>query len=343
MSAVLRVRQPGLFTTVQDFGRPWYQHLGVPVSGALDPLSLRLANAVVGNRQDVAGLEFCYAGPELEVTGGAVRVVIGGPVDGRIEGRRSEPVPPFQSVLLLPGDILVVGGLNRSMCGYLAVESGFAITPVLGSLSTYTRAALGGHQGRALAAGDELPLARVAEPRQEVWLPSAAPSEAGPIRVVLGPDDHHFHQAAIETFLSSEYVVSQEADRIGLRLNGPPLSHCQPFEIPSQGTVNGTIQVPGTGKPIILLADRQTTGGYTKIATVVTADLPRVGRLQPGARLSFEAIAPADAVALARREAARFNALLRNIAPARTLPAADAAELLALNLVGGFVNALELD
>jgi allophanate hydrolase subunit 2 len=161
--------------------------------------------------------------------------------------------------------------------------------------------------------------------------------------VVLGPDDHDFHQETIQLFLSSEYVVSPEADRIGLRLEGPPLAHSGAFEIPSQGTVNGTIQVPGTGKPIILLADRQTTGGYTKIATVISADLPRVGRLQPGARLSFEALAPAAAVAITRREAANFEVLLRSITPVRPSAAADAAELLALNLVGGVMNALEPD
>jgi biotin-dependent carboxylase-like uncharacterized protein len=229
------------------------------------------------------------------------------------------------------------------MCGYLVVEGGFALAPVLGSLATYARAALGGFQGRALAAGDELPVAGAAGPRQEVFLPSTLPAATGPIRVVLGPDDHHFHQEAVDVFLSSEYVVSQEADRIGLRLDGPTLAHSAAFEIPSQGTVNGTIQVPGSGKPIILLADRQTTGGYTKIATVISADLPRVGRLQPGARIRFAAVDSASAIRLARQQTEAIASTIRSIVPVRSASLRDAAELLAVNLVGGVVSAVEPD
>jgi UPF0271 protein len=343
MSAALRVRRPGLFTTVQDFGRPGYQHLGVPVSGALDSVSLRLANALVGNRESLAALEFCYSGPTLQVSGGPVRMAIAGPVEGRMDGRRPGPVAPYQSFLLEPGDVLSLGSLRGAMCGYLAVEGGFALPPVLGSLATYTRAALGGYQGRALSAGDELPLVQAAAPRQELFLPSALPADPGPIRVVLGPDDHHFHPEALEVFLSSEYTVSQEADRIGLRLDGPTLTHSAAFEIPSQGTVNGTIQVPGSGKPIVLLADRQTTGGYTKIATVISADLPRVGQLQPGARIRFTAVDQGSAVRIARQQAETIAAKIRSIAPVRTLRLADSEELLAVNLVGGVVSALAPD
>jgi allophanate hydrolase subunit 2 len=179
--------------------------------------------------------------------------------------------------------------------------------------------------------------------RQELFLPSALPADPGPIRVVLGPDDHHFHPEALEVFLSSEYTVSQEADRIGLRLDGPTLTHSAAFEIPSQGTVNGTIQVPGSGKPIVLLADRQTTGGYTKIATVISADLPRVGQLQPGARIRFTAVDQGSAVRIARQQAETIAAKIRSIAPVRTLRLADSEELLAVNLVGGVVSALAPD
>jgi biotin-dependent carboxylase-like uncharacterized protein len=343
MSVALRVHRPGLFTTVQDLGRFGYQHLGVPVSGALDSITLRVANALVNNAEGAAALEFCYAGPELEAVGGAVRVAVAGPVESRVDGPNARKLPPWQSALLQPGDILRVGSPKDRMCGYISVEGGIAVVPILGSRSTYVRASLGGFKGRALAAGDELPVGANARPREELCLAAPPPEPSGRIRVVLGPDHHHFHDEAISVLLSGGYRVGQEADRIGLRLDGPLLRHSGPFEIPSQGTANGTVQVPGTGKPIILLADRQTAGGYTKIATVISADLPRVGRLLPGALLRFEAVEPAAAIEIAREEARAFQALLRRMRRVEGSANIDAATLLGLNLVDGFVNALEAE
>ena len=339
MNNVLRVRRPGLFTTVQDLGRPAYQHLGVPASGALDSISLRLVNVLVGNANGSAGLEFCYAGPELEVAGEPVRVALS--CEGFITGRNGGALKPWHTVRLDRGDILSIGNLKGSMCGYLAVEGGFALPSVLGSLSTYARGGFGGFEGRQLMAGDELPLVlSCANERKEVHLARPLREATGPIRVTLGPDDDHFSAAAINTLLSSEYTVSQEADRIGLRLDGPLIDHSGAFEIASQGTANGTIQVPGNGRPIILLADRQTTGGYTKLATVISADLPRLGRLQPGSRITFEAVEPRQGVLIARSQAAAWRDTLAAIEPVKSSRPAHASELLALNLVDGFVSAL---
>jgi UPF0271 protein len=339
MNNVLRVRRPGLFTTVQDLGRLAYQHLGVPASGALDSISLRLANALVGNADGLAGLEFCYSGPDLEVAGEPVRVALS--CEALIIGRNEGALKPWHTARLHPGDVLSVGNLKGSMCGYLAVEGGFALAPVLGSLSTYTRGGFGGFEGRQLIAGDELPLVlSCANERKEVHLPAPPRKAAGPIRVTLGPDHDHFSTAAINTLLSSAYTVSQEADRIGLRLDGPLIEHCGSFEIASQGTANGTIQVPGNGRPIILLADRQTTGGYTKLATVISADLPRLGRLQPGSRITFEAVEPRQGVQIARTQAAAWRDTLAAIEPVKSSHPAHASDLLALNLVDGFVSAL---
>lgn len=341
MNSVLRVRRPGLFTTVQDLGRPGYQHLGVPASGALDSISLRLANALVGNADGSAGLEFCYSGPELEIEGEPVRIALS--CAGAVTGRNSGELKPWHTVRLHPGDVLSIGNLKHSMSGYLAIEGGFGLPPVLGSLSTYARGGFGGYEGRQLMAGDEMPLVLAgAEEREEVYLANPLRAPQGPIRVTLGPDDDHFSAKAIDTLLASEYTVSQDADRIGLRLDGPLIAHNGAFEIVSQGTANGTIQVPGNGRPIILLADRQTTGGYTKIATVISADLPRLGRLQPGSRIAFEAVEPRQGVQIARDQAAAWKDILAAIKPLKS-GRANAAELLSLNLVGGFVNPLDAD
>lgn len=296
----LLVEEAGLFTTVQDLGRCGHQRLGVPPSGALDPFSLRTANLVVGNPPGAAGLEMCRVGATVRVRAESARVALAGAF------APAGDLPLLESRTLRHGDALRIGRIAGGAL-YLAVEGGFDLLPVLGSLSTYTRGGIGGFEGRRLRPGDALPLVRpAATPRPERALPHAVPAERDrPLRVVLGPQADHFTEAAVEALLMADFAVTPEADRMGLRLQGPRLEHLGPPEIASDGNATGCLQVPGSGQPIALLPDRHTAGGYPKIATVITADLHRLGQAVPGTVLRFEAVAPEQArVVLARLEAA---------------------------------------
>ncbi len=345
MKPALRVLAPGLMTTLQDLGRRGYQHLGIPVSGALDPVALSAANAMVGNSPTTAALEIAYQGPTLAVEANGARFAFAGgaaaieilPDEGAPSGPRD---PPLQSARVRNGEVLRVGGLAGSAVGYLAVEGGFDVAPVLGSQSTYTRAGLGGFEGRALRTGDLLPLRRPdAEDRAESRLPELNLAVPERIRVVLGPQDDHFTEPGRRTFLKSAYTVSPASDRMGMRLAGPALEHRDGFNIVSDGIAPGSIQVPGNGLPIVLLADRQTTGGYPKIATVIAADLPALGRLAPGARVAFAEVSVAEAEAAHRQLAARLAQLSRQIVAVRGQLVLDATALLRTNLVSGVVSA----
>jgi len=351
MTAVLRVLVPGLMTTLQDLGRPGFQHLGVPVSGALDHVSLRAANLLVGNAAGVGALEIAYQGPTLRVEADSVRIAVAGgraPIDilpADSDGSVGRHLPPYESARLLRGEGLRIGALADSAVAYLAVEGGFDIAPVLGSQSTLIRAAIGGLEGRALRAGDVLPLKqRAADEREEVMLPPIDLSLRGRVRVVLGPQDDHFTPAGLRTLLTSTYTVSRASDRMGMRLEGPTLEHsAKGANIISDGTAPGSIQVPGNGLPIILLADRQTTGGYPKIATVISADLPALGRMTPGAKVSFAAVDIETAESAGRQLAAYIAAWPGRFVPARRASAIDTAKLLGENLISGTVDAREGD
>jgi biotin-dependent carboxylase-like uncharacterized protein len=341
----LRVVAPGLMTTLQDLGRSGYQHLGIPVSGAIDAVALRAANAIVGNPSEMGALEIAYQGPTLAVEADSVRVACAGGVaaleilddPASAGGTR---LPPLRSVRLRRGQALRIGAVAAgSVVGYLAVEGGFDAPHVLGSQSTYARAGLGGFDGRALQAGDRLPLRRhAASDREERRLPSLDLAPPARFRVVLGPQDDHFSDRGRRTLLESTFTVSAASDRMGMRLDGPALEHAGSYNIVSDGIAPGSIQVPGNGLPIVLLADRQTTGGYPKIATVIAADLPPLGRLAPGAKVAFEAVSIETAEAAHRRLAALLAALPRQVV-AVSASAIDEAALLAANLVSGVVSA----
>ena len=344
MKPALRVVAPGLMTTLQDLGRPGYQRLGIPVSGALDAVSLRAANLLVGNAQGTGALEIAYQGPTLAVEAESVRVAFAGgsaPVDivsdqGAFSGQR---VPPLQSVRLSKGQILRIGALWGSAVGYLAIEGGFDIAPTLGSQSTYARAGLGGQHGRALRQGDLLPLKREnIEERQEHMLPTLDLTAPRRFRLVLGPQDDYFSNEGKRTLLESVYTVTPASDRMGMRLAGPMLEHAKGFNIVSDGIAPGSIQVPGNGLPIVLLADRQTTGGYPKIATVISADMPALGRLTPGAKVAFAAVDVEAAEAARRQLHADIDTIVRSILVVRAT-AIDATKLLEANLVSGMIDA----
>ncbi|WP_340110309.1 biotin-dependent carboxyltransferase family protein [Pikeienuella sp. HZG-20] len=343
MSAALLVAAPGPVTTLQDLGRPGHQAAGIPVSGALDPDSLRLANALVGNAEGEAALEMRLAGPTLTVGADHVRVALCGassPLE-IIAPERGE-IAPWRSVRLERGTVFRVPALRDSVTAYLAVEGGFDAPEILGSRSTCLRAGFGGFGGRTLAEGDRLALnldtvaaraeIRVARP------PSLAPPER--IRVVLGPQDDHFSAAGIAALLNSEFVVTRDADRMGLRLSGPRLEHERGYNIVSDGIATGSIQVPGDGQPIVLLADHQTTGGYPKIATAISADLPALGRLAPGATVRFAAVSVEEAEAERAAREREIRTLLRSLEPILIDPMTlSSAALLSVNLVSGVVDA----
>nr|WP_295831310.1 biotin-dependent carboxyltransferase family protein [uncultured Azospirillum sp.] len=341
MSGFLTVIRPCPFTTVQDLGRFGYQELGMPVAGALDPLALRLANALVGNPQGMAGLEIALLGPALRVDAPAVRIAAVGPLALTLEreGDAPQPLPPHRSHTLRQGDVLRLGAVDGASVAYVAVAGGFALAPVMGSLSTYVRAGIGPLGGRPLAEGDRLPLARDSVPDgSDVELPQPPDYGAGPLHIVLGPQEDRFTEAAIGTFLSATYRVGKQADRMGLRLEGPALAHRGSADIPSDGLVTGSIQVPGNGQPILLLNDHQTAGGYAKIATVVSADLARAGRLRPGDSLSFQAVTVEEAEAIRRRQEQAIAGWIRAIRPVRPTGGIDLEALYAENLISGTVD-----
>jgi biotin-dependent carboxylase-like uncharacterized protein len=338
----LDVVVPGLMTSVQDLGRLGAQALGMPVAGATDAIALRLANAVVGNPENTGALEIGYLGPTLVAASDGVRVVLGGKAKLTLQpadGGEARSVKPWRSLLLRRGDKLTIGAVEEGSVAYLAVAGGFAIPAFMGSLSTYMRSGLGGFEGRALKAGDKLPLNTVAAEGDERELADAIDYGSGAVRVVLGPQDDRFTAKGIETFLSATYVVTKEADRMGIRLEGDSVEHTRGADIASEGVVTGSIQVPGNGKPIILMADRQTTGGYTKIATVISADLARVGRMKPGDTLKFAAIEVAAAEAARREQEKQVRRLIEGIRTAMPDVMLDLNALYTQNLISGAVDA----
>jgi biotin-dependent carboxylase-like uncharacterized protein len=318
VTGALHVVAAASIAMLQDLGRTGQQRYGVPVSGALDWVCLRIANALVGNADGVAALEMFYRGPTLDVVTESVRVAAIGAALEIAAGGKTRAVPAGRSVRLVRGDRLTIGPCEVSLVAYLAVEGGFALPGDLGSLATFPRAGLGGIEGRPLKKGDALPLALPAAPeRAERRAPKWDLAPPARVRVVLGPQDDHFTERGLRTFLESTYTVSRQSDRMGMRLEGPTLEHVKGFNIVSDGTAPGSIQVPGNGLPIVLLADRPTTGGYPKIATVASADVPALGRLRPGATIAFDAIGVKEAEAARRELETRLAALRERLGRAR--------------------------
>jgi allophanate hydrolase len=330
----LHVVDPGFRTTIQDSGRPGFQSQGVPVSGALDATALAAANLVAGNPAAAAGLEITATGPVLVVAAEAVRIAVAGSgmaivIDGR------PAVPPLVSVTLVRGQRFCVMAPRTSAVGYLAVAGGIAVPVVLGSRSTCPRARLGGLDGRGLAAGDRLPLG--------ADQPPSGPDRRGPaldlsppavLRVLLSEPGRDFADAVRTAFVAARYTVTPAVDRMGLRLSGPPLLSLCPGESLSEGLAPGAIQVPGDGQPILLLADRQTTGGYPRIAHVIAADLPAAGRLRPGHTVAFRPTTLDEADRARRALKASLAAFAAAIAPLMA-DGLDTGTLLAENLVSG--------
>ncbi|HMD63712.1 MAG TPA: biotin-dependent carboxyltransferase family protein [Stellaceae bacterium] len=344
MTPGLKVLAPGLHTTVQDLGRFGYQNIGVPVSGALDRFGLRLANVLVGNPQGLAALEILISGPTLEIATETARVALtGAGASLGIRGETPRVVAAGQSVTLRRGDIVQIALGRQSACCYLGVERGIAVPRVLGSASTYVRATLGGLNGRALQRDDLVPLAiGCASARGELRAPvSPAASADQPIRVVLGPQHKYFRKEALAALLDAEFRVSKDTDRMGMRLDGPLLRHRRGWDIVSDAIATGSIQVPGSGQPIVLLADHQTTGGYPKIATVISADLPALGRCRPGDPLRFVAVEFEAAEELCREAEREFAKLAAALEPVPNDNGIDVGSLYGENLISGVTTGFE--
>jgi biotin-dependent carboxylase-like uncharacterized protein len=268
--------------------------MGIAVSGGLDPLLARCANALVGNPAECACIEVRAAGPALAVREGRVRVALTGELTAtlvRAEDSEQE-VPSWQSVSLEPGDELRVG-FAAGGAAYVAISGGFETPLQLGSRSTYRRAEI----GEPIALGLRIPCAALPYKGAYEYFADPWRHDEGPIRIILGPQDDHFAPEALAFLLDSDYKATAQSDRMGMRLEGPALAHRAPAlaDIVSDGTTPGAIQAPGNGQPIILLADCQTAGGYPKIATVISTDLPRLAQVRPGQPIRFQAVDAAQA------------------------------------------------
>lgn len=284
---MIRVIKAGMLTTVQDAGRWGYQSRGVPVAGPMDPCSHRVANALVGNPRDAATLEVTLLGPELEFDSERVVAIAGAEFDVTVDGKSVAMRAPF---LVPSGARLTFGVRRRGARAYVAIAGGIATAPVLGSRSTHVISAMGGVDGRAVRAGDALPLSS-STPAQAARAPvdPILPLPAGDavVRVMEGPQRDYFSLDALDVLQSAPYMIRQDSDRMGFRLHGPQLTHVRGADIISDATPLGVLQVPASGQPILLMADRQTTGGYPKLATVISADIPVAGQLGPGDSVRF--------------------------------------------------------
>jgi antagonist of KipI len=294
----LRVVKAGMLTTIQDCGRWGLQSRGVPVAGPMDPCSHRLANAIVGNRADAATLEVTLLGPELEFEDERVLAVAGAEFELTVDGRAAPLAAPF---IVSAGATLHFGSRLRGARAYLAVAGGVAVPPTLGSRATHLISGMGGLEGRPLRAGDLVPLGErpVHAPLTDRAVAAVTPLPDGDarIRVLPGPQAGYFVDDALETLQSGPYAIGGKSDRMGFRLEGPGLRHSQGADIISDATPLGVLQVPASGQPILLMADRQTTGGYPKLATVISADISVVGQLGPGDRILFVVCSPREAIA----------------------------------------------
>lgn len=337
MAEGLRVVAPGVASTLQDAGRQGYLRYGISGSGAMDADLLALANALVGNPLDAAVIEMAMVGPTLVCEAEACRIALAGaPFAMSLNGRTLDP---FTAHDLRRGDRLILGAPRQGLRASLAVAGGFAVAPMLRSVSTHTRTRLGGLDGNPLAAGDLLPLGVPKSSDRPLTLPPLhRPRFGGPIRVVLGPQADSFTEEGLRTFLSAPYTLTARADRMGCHLDGPPIAHADGFNIVSDGIVNGSIQVPGHGRPLILLADRHTTGGYPKIATVISADFGRLAQVRPGETMVFEAVTVEEAQSLARGARRTLAARRAALVPAGGAEL-DSTFLLSCNLIDGVVSA----
>jgi biotin-dependent carboxylase-like uncharacterized protein len=291
--AVFEVIEPGVLTTIQDSGRYGFSQFGVPPSGALDSFSLRVGNLLAGNKEEEACLEMTLMGLEIKALKEVVIAITGGDLS---PGLNDEPLEMWRTHLLVEGDVITFKKVKTGCRAYLAVAGGFVVPKIMGSASTYLSGNFGGLEGRRLRRGDILYALDISSSLDKLgfrfpsdWIPS--PEKEVLLRVIPGPQDRHFTEKGYQTFCSSFYQVTPRCDRMGVRLEGPKIGRRPDVEesIISEGLISGAIQVPGDGQPIIILTEL-VTGGYTKVATIISTDLPKVAQLKPGDRVRFKPI-----------------------------------------------------
>ncbi len=305
----------GLYTTVQDMGRNGYQKSGFHVCGAMDRRSCLLANMLLDNSDNDAVLEFTMMGPKIRFTSNAIIAITGGNYSPTLNGN---PVPMYQAVYTHKDDVLEFKFAADGNWGYVAFAGGLDVPMEMGSRSTDVKCKLGGYHGRKIENGDQIEfLANKTHlnnfSSRKLDVPNFT-ADVTEIRVVLGPQDDYFTRQGINTFLSTEYILTSQSDRMGYRLDGAYIEHNEKgSDIVSDGIALGSVQVPADGKPIIMLADRQTTGGYTKIATVISSDIPKLVQCKYGKKIKFKVISVQEAQALYRIELNEYDAIQNQI------------------------------
>ena len=292
----IRILKRGMLTTVQDLGRTGYQSQGFGVSGVMDVRSSKIANLLLDNPENEAVLEFTLIGPKIQFTSETIIAITGGDFVPKVN---KAPVNMYTALYMNKGDILEFGGCRSGSRGYIAFSSYLDIPVVMGSRSTNMKCGIGGLKGRKLEDDDYIGFRM-----KRRYLPyflsrnldlNEFDCEEVTLRVVMGPQDDMFTKQGKETFLNGEYTVTSDFDRMGCRLEGPYIAYKEKTDIISDGIAFGSVQVPSQGKPIILLSDRQTTGGYAKISTVATVDIPKLVQLKTDGKIRFTAISVAEA------------------------------------------------
>jgi antagonist of KipI len=309
LTAALHVLSPGLLTTVQDLGRFGYAHLGVSASGPADSLSAISSNRLVGNGDNYSVLEMALLGGRFEVGCDSTIAVTGADFAPALDGR---PLPLYEAVRVHAGSVLSFGSSATGARCYLAIAGGLEIPAVLGSTSTHVTSRTGGFAGRALVKGDTLPLKAGATPRSRRVDPLLMLQLGNRklLRVTLGPQHASFGEDGQKTLCSQAYIVSEDSNRLGIRLHGNAIAPIQDANMLTEGVSLGAIQVPPGGSPIILFVEHQTTGGYPKIANVINADLPSVGQLRPRDEIRFEVVTIQQAIELLKVQEEILNRIL---------------------------------
>ncbi|RYL92758.1 biotin-dependent carboxyltransferase [Sporolactobacillus sp. THM7-4] len=296
--ASIKCIKPGLLTTIQDKGRQAYQSMGISASGAMDKFAMRVGNILVGNPEYTPVIESAMVGPVIEMKFEGCVSITGANFSPKLNG---DPIEMWKAIHVTPGDVLSFGRHIAGCLTYIAISGGLKIPTILGSCSTFIRGGYGGISGRALKAGDEI---HVREPRisykklvrkKLVQRYILDYRENATVRFIWGPQDDRFTEESKEVFIHSSYKVSTQSDRMGYRMQGPQLKHVDSPDILSDYICPGAIQVPGEGQPIILMADCQMTGGYTKIGVVINVDFPLAAQCKPGDKIHFEPISVAEA------------------------------------------------
>ena len=288
--AKIKIIRSGLQTTIQDTGRWGYQQYGMPVSGAMDTYSMQLANKLVGNHFNEACLEATISGPAIQFEADTYISVCGANMQPKIN---NIDIEMFKTLQVKPGDVLSFGGLQNGVRTYIAISGGIQVPAVMGSKSTYLRGKIGGLNGRQLKTGDKIEMG-ICPDKIEIKKATSEQiheyKDSFTARIIAGPESGYFTLNGMEKFLYSEFQLSDQCDRMGYRLNGEKIEHKSTADIISSGIAFGTVQVPSHGEPIIMMADRQTTGGYPRIANVISADLPYLAQLKPGDKIRFKEI-----------------------------------------------------